>query len=102
MNLGTVMPMLEPVVVVGEEFTEQATEVIRGHMDKGMPFVLVTSPDVRPYVRMIVERIFAPSHKISADERKSMVALVASQVAIGWFLVTKDSVFPVGRVFRIW
>ena len=25
MNLGTVMPMLEPVVVVGEEFTEQAT-----------------------------------------------------------------------------
>ena len=25
MNLGTVMPTLEPVVVVGEEFTEQAT-----------------------------------------------------------------------------
>ncbi|MCH9788851.1 MAG: hypothetical protein K0U44_07930 [Actinomycetia bacterium] len=25
MNLGTVMPMLEPVVVVAEEFTEQAT-----------------------------------------------------------------------------
>lgn len=25
MNLGTVMPMLEPVVVVGEQFTEQAT-----------------------------------------------------------------------------
>ena len=24
-----------------------------------MPFVLVTSPDARPYVRMIVERIFA-------------------------------------------
>ena len=25
MNRGTVMPMLEPVVVVAEEFTEQAT-----------------------------------------------------------------------------
>lgn len=42
-----------------EEFTEQATEVIRGHMDKGVPFVLVTSPEARPYVRMIIERIFA-------------------------------------------
>lgn len=42
-----------------EEFTEQATTVIRGHMDKGLPFVLVTSPDSRPYVRMIIERIFA-------------------------------------------
>ncbi|KJS16428.1 MAG: flagellar biosynthesis protein FlhA [Hoeflea sp. BRH_c9] len=42
-----------------EEFSEEATKVIRGHMDKGVPFVLVTSPDSRPYVRMIVERIFA-------------------------------------------
>lgn len=42
-----------------EEFTEQATKVVREHMDKGQPFVLVTSPDSRPYVRMIVERIFA-------------------------------------------
>lgn len=42
-----------------EEFTDDATKVIREHMDKGVPFVLVTSPDSRPYVRMIVERIFA-------------------------------------------
>lgn len=42
-----------------EEFTAQATEIIRSHMDKGVPFVLVSSPDARPYVRMIVERIFA-------------------------------------------
>jgi flagellar biosynthesis protein FlhA len=42
-----------------EEFSEEATKVIRTHMDKGVPFVLVTSPDSRPYVRMIVERIFA-------------------------------------------
>ncbi|MBW3097347.1 flagellar biosynthesis protein FlhA [Pseudohoeflea coraliihabitans] len=42
-----------------EEFTEEATTVIRTHMDKGVPFVLVTSPEARPYVRMIIERIFA-------------------------------------------
>ncbi|MEO9458126.1 MAG: flagellar biosynthesis protein FlhA [Lentilitoribacter sp.] len=42
-----------------EEFTEKATDIIRTHMDKGIPFVLVSSPDARPYVRMIVERIFA-------------------------------------------
>ena len=42
-----------------EEFTEEATKVIRSHMDKGVPFVLVTSPEARPYVRMIIERIFA-------------------------------------------
>lgn len=48
---------IEPSLL--EEFTAQATEIIRSHMDKGMPFVLVSSPDARPYVRMIVERIFA-------------------------------------------
>ncbi|MBU4528954.1 MAG: flagellar biosynthesis protein FlhA [Hoeflea sp.] len=42
-----------------EDFSEEATKVVREHMDKGVPFVLVTSPDSRPYVRMIVERIFA-------------------------------------------
>ena len=42
-----------------EEFSEDATKVVREHMDKGVPFVLVTSPDSRPYVRMIVERLFA-------------------------------------------
>lgn len=41
-----------------EEFSEQATTVVREQMDKGTPFVLVTSPDARPYVRMIVERLF--------------------------------------------
>jgi flagellar biosynthesis protein FlhA len=41
-----------------EEFSEQATTVVREQMDKGIPFVLVTSPDARPYVRMIVERLF--------------------------------------------
>ncbi|MFJ6341924.1 flagellar biosynthesis protein FlhA [Rhizobium sp. NPDC092017] len=42
-----------------EEFSEQAGKVIRDYMDRGMPFVLVTSPETRSYVRMIIERLFA-------------------------------------------
>lgn len=42
-----------------EEFSEQATTVIREHLDRGQSFVLVTSPEARSYVRMIVERLFA-------------------------------------------
>jgi flagellar biosynthesis protein FlhA len=41
-----------------EEFSEQATRVIREFMDRGLPFVVVTSPETRSYVRMIVERLF--------------------------------------------
>ena len=28
-------------------------------MDRGLPFALVTSPETRSYVRMIIERLFA-------------------------------------------
>ncbi|MDX3926359.1 MAG: flagellar biosynthesis protein FlhA [Shinella sp.] len=42
-----------------EEFSEQATKVIREFLDRGTPFVLVTSPESRSYVRMIIERLFA-------------------------------------------
>jgi flagellar biosynthesis protein FlhA len=42
-----------------EEFSEQATKAIREHLDRGMPFVLVSSPESRSYVRMIIERLFA-------------------------------------------
>jgi len=42
-----------------EEFSEQASRVIREFMDRGLPFVLVTSPETRSYVRMIIERLFA-------------------------------------------
>lgn len=41
-----------------EDFAAEATTAIRSRMDKAQSFVLVTSPDARPYVRMIVERIF--------------------------------------------
>ncbi len=42
-----------------EEFGQDASRVIRGHFDAGERFALVTAPDARPYVRMIIERLFA-------------------------------------------
>ncbi len=41
-----------------EEFSEQASKVVREYLDRGMPFALVTSPETRAYVRMIIERLF--------------------------------------------
>ncbi len=41
-----------------EEFGQDASKVIRKHLEAGERFVLVTAPDARPYVRMIVERLF--------------------------------------------
>jgi flagellar biosynthesis protein FlhA len=48
---------LDPAMV--EEFGNEAAAVIRKRMDQGHQFVLVTTPEARPYVRMVVERIFA-------------------------------------------
>jgi flagellar biosynthesis protein FlhA len=42
-----------------EQFSADATRVIRGLMDEGHNFVLVAAPDARPYVRMVIERLFA-------------------------------------------
>lgn len=41
-----------------EEFGNDATKAVRKHMDAGERFVIVTAPEARPYVRMIVERLF--------------------------------------------
>ena len=42
-----------------EQFGADASKVVRSHMDQGSQFVLVAAPDVRPYVRMVTERLFA-------------------------------------------
>ena len=42
-----------------EQFGKEAAKVIRGLMDQGQQFVLVAAPDARPYVRMVMERLFA-------------------------------------------
>jgi flagellar biosynthesis protein FlhA len=41
-----------------EEFGEEASKAIRQHLDGGRQFALVTAPEARPYVRMVVERLF--------------------------------------------
>ncbi|MBB3808006.1 flagellar biosynthesis protein FlhA [Pseudochelatococcus contaminans] len=47
---------IDPKLV--EEFITEAAATIRKHLGAGKAFVLVTAPDARPYVRMIVERMF--------------------------------------------
>ncbi len=42
-----------------EQFGAEAAQVIREHMDQGRRFVVVAAPDARPYVRMVIERMFA-------------------------------------------
>ncbi|MGI9353876.1 MAG: flagellar biosynthesis protein FlhA [Rhizobiaceae bacterium] len=40
-----------------EEFGADATKIIKQHLENGTGFTLVTAPDVRTYVRMIIERL---------------------------------------------
>ena len=48
---------LDPRLV--EQFGSEASAAIRDRMDQGHSFVLIAAPEVRPYVRMIIERMFA-------------------------------------------
>jgi len=48
---------LDPAVL--EQFSKEASVAIRARMDQGDQFVLVTAPEARPYVRLVVERLFA-------------------------------------------
>ncbi|MCB1378733.1 MAG: flagellar biosynthesis protein FlhA [Alphaproteobacteria bacterium] len=41
-----------------EQFAAEATKIVKHHMDEGETFAIVTAPDARPYVRMIVDRLF--------------------------------------------
>ncbi|WP_011579619.1 MULTISPECIES: flagellar biosynthesis protein FlhA [Chelativorans] len=41
-----------------EEFGQEAAKAVKTHLDAGERFVLVTAPEARPYVRMIIERLF--------------------------------------------
>ena len=42
-----------------EEFGDQASKAIREQMEKGERFVVVAAPEARPYVSMIIERLFS-------------------------------------------
>ena len=41
-----------------EQFAADAGRVVKAHMDNGESFALVTAPEARPYVRMIVDRLY--------------------------------------------
>jgi flagellar biosynthesis protein FlhA len=47
---------LDPAMV--ENFGREASSTIRERMDQGHQFVLVATPETRPYVRMVVDRLF--------------------------------------------
>ena len=65
-----------------EEFGQEASKAIRKHIDAGERFVLVTSPEARPYVRMIVERMFATLPVLSHVEiAKGIEIKVLGQVS---------------------
>ncbi|HUB64638.1 MAG TPA: flagellar biosynthesis protein FlhA [Methylocella sp.] len=48
---------LDPALI--ESFGKEASIAIRERMDKRHNFVLVATPEARPYVRMVIERLFA-------------------------------------------
>ncbi len=48
---------LDPILI--ESFGKEASTAIREHMDQRHNFVLVATPEARPYVRMVIERLFA-------------------------------------------
>ena len=47
---------IDPVMV--EKFVAEATPAIKTQIERGERFALVSPPDARPFVRMIVERLF--------------------------------------------
>ena len=47
---------IDPALI--EQFSADLSRTVRDLMDKGAIFVLVAAPDIRPYVRMVTERMF--------------------------------------------
>ena len=41
-----------------EQFAVELTATVKGPLERGEQFALVTAPEARPYVRMIVDRLF--------------------------------------------
>ena len=53
----------DPALV--EAFSSEASTAIRERMDRGEVFVLLTTPEARPYVRLIVGRLFPSQSALS-------------------------------------
>ena len=80
-----------------EQFATEATKVIREKMDQGEIFALVAAPDARPYVRMMIERIFVNLPVLSHLEiargvdirtaRLDLVSIELSDLVLSLFLI---------------
>jgi flagellar biosynthesis protein FlhA len=51
-----------------EEFSRDAARVVKGHTDAGEQFVIVSTVEARPFVRMVIERIFPTMPVLSHAE----------------------------------
>jgi flagellar biosynthesis protein FlhA len=51
-----------------EKFAEEAQSIVTKHLNAGAPFAIVTAQDARPYVRMIIERVFPSLPVLSHSE----------------------------------
>ncbi len=60
-----------------EQFGTEASAKVGALIDGGTSFVLVAAPDVRPYVRMVTERLFPTLPVLSHLEIAKSVSLVA-------------------------
>lgn len=47
---------IEPSLI--EDFSKEATQVVRSLMDQGQQFIIVTLPEARPFIRLVIERLF--------------------------------------------
>lgn len=61
-HIGVLWQPWEYVIILGsamiEQFAAELTNLVKGYLDRGEQFTLVTAPEARPYVRLIVDRLF--------------------------------------------
>ncbi|MCA3575478.1 MAG: FHIPEP family type III secretion protein [Aestuariivirga sp.] len=61
-HIGVLWQPWEYVIILGsamiEQFASELTAAVKGFLERGDQFALVTAPEARPYVRLIVDRLF--------------------------------------------
>jgi flagellar motor component MotA len=61
-HIGVLWQPWEYVIILGsaviETFANELTAAVRAFLERGEQFTLVTAPEARPYVRLIVDRLF--------------------------------------------
>lgn len=67
-----------------KKFGTKATVIIRQYMEKAVRFVLITLPEARPYVRMIMERLFSTLTVLSHTEIARGVEVKTLGVISSW------------------